>query len=78
MPLSARALDVVGAGPAGLSAALAARQRGVEVTVYEKRPDVGLRFHGDFQGLENWTSRTDVLAELEASGIETNFAHTPI
>lgn len=76
--MSVGALDVVGAGPAGLSAALAARARGVEVTVYEKRSDVGARFHGDFQGLENWTSRIDVLAELEASGIETNFAHTPI
>lgn len=76
--MSARALDIVGAGPAGLSAALAARACSLEVTVYEKRPDVGARFHGDFQGLENWTSPTDVLAELEAGGIDTGFAHTPI
>lgn len=76
--MSARVLDIVGAGPAGLSAALAAQARGLEVTVYEKRPDVGARFHGDFQGLENWTSATDVLAELEAAGIETNFGYTPI
>ena len=74
----ASTLDIVGAGPSGLSAALAARTRGIEVTVYEKRADVGVRFHGDFQGLENWTAKTDVLAELEAIGIQTNFAHTPI
>lgn len=72
------AIEIVGAGPSGLSAALAARAHGAEVIVYEKRPDVGARFHGDFQGLENWTSTTDVLAELEHWGIQTNFAHTPI
>ncbi len=76
--VDAKSLDIVGAGPSGLSAALAARALGVEVTVYEKRADAGARFHGDFQGLENWTSRIDVLAELEAIGIQTNFAHTPI
>lgn len=76
--MNAPALSIVGAGPSGLSAALAARACGVDVTVYEKRADVGARFHGDFQGLENWTSKTDVLAELEANGIETNFAHSPI
>lgn len=69
---------VVGAGPAGLSAGLAARSGGSEVTVFEKRADVGARFHGDFQGLENWTSDTDILAELEGIGIRTTFAHTPV
>ena len=71
-------VEVVGAGPAGLSAALAARARGAEVIVYEKRNDVGARFHGDFQGLENWTRREDVLAELERLGIDTDFDHTPV
>ena len=71
-------LEIVGAGPAGLSAALAARSLNAEVIVYEKRPDVGARFHGDFQGLENWTRREDVLAELDQSGVDTNFDHTPV
>jgi len=71
-------VEIVGAGPAGLSAALAARASGAEVLVHEKRPDVGARFHGDFQGLENWTSDVDVLSELEALGIETTFDHTPV
>lgn len=78
MPVSAPSFDIVGAGPSGLSAALAARARGANVNVYEKRADVGARFHGDFQGLENWTSKTDVLAELEGMGVQTHFAHTPI
>lgn len=75
---SEHTIEIVGAGPAGLSAALAARANGAEVVVYEKKADVGTRFHGDFQGLENWTNGTDVLADLEQLGIETNFSHTAV
>lgn len=57
-------LDIVGAGPSGLSAAIAVR-------------DVGARFRGDFQGLENRTSKTDVLAELEGMDIQAQFDHSP-
>jgi len=71
-------IEIVGAGPAGLSAALAARAVGAEVIVYEKRSDVGARFHGDFQGLENWTRSEDVLAELERLGVGTGFDHAPV
>lgn len=74
----AQKVEIVGAGPAGLSAALAARAGGAEVIVYEKRSDVGARFHGDFQGLENWTSETDVLTELRNLGIEPTFDYTPV
>ncbi len=73
-----RTVKIVGAGPAGLSAALAARTAGARVDVFEKRRDVGARFHGDFQGLENWTSDQDVLAELEQLGIRSIFDHTPV
>jgi len=69
---------ITGAGPAGLSAALAARASGHRVTVYEARGDVGARFHGDFQGLENWTSEVDVIDELAYLGIDTNFEHTSL
>jgi len=73
-----RTVEIVGAGPAGLSAALAARASGARVEVFEKRRDVGGRFHGDFQGLENWTSDQDVICELEQLGIRCNFDHTPV
>jgi flavin-dependent dehydrogenase len=76
--VNGRRVEIVGAGPAGLSAALAARANSAEVIVHEKRAEVGARFHGDFQGLENWTSETDVLSELERCGIQTNFAFTPV
>ncbi len=71
-------IEISGAGPAGLAAALAARAAGQHALVYEKRGDVGGRFHGDFQGLENWTTRDDVLDELASLGIDAGFEHIPI
>jgi len=71
------ALTVVGAGPAGLTAAILARRAGRKVVVYERRQDVGGRFHDDFQGIENWSSRGDALDELRSLGIEITFEATP-
>jgi len=70
-------IEISGAGPAGLAAALAIVRAGRSARVYERREDVGKRFHGDFQGLENWTTETDVLDELRTLGIEPTFEHTP-
>ena len=74
---SADALTVIGAGPAGLTAAILARRAGRKVIVYERRRDVGGRFHGDFQGLENWSTDRDVLDEIRALGIEIAFPVIP-
>jgi flavin-dependent dehydrogenase len=70
-------LHVVGAGPAGLTAAIVGRRAGRPVIVHERRQDVGCRFHGDFQGLENWSTERDVLDELAALGIEPTFDAIP-
>lgn len=72
-----RPVEVVGAGPAGLGAAITLARSGHPVTVFERHADVGHRFHGDFQGLENWTTEGDVLEDLAAIGIESTFEHTP-
>ena len=72
-----RSIKISGAGPAGLAAALAVVHAGGQALVYERRSDVGARFHGDFQGLENWTTEGDVLEELAAAGINPGFDHTP-
>jgi flavin-dependent dehydrogenase len=69
---------VAGAGPAGLAAALTANHAGREVIVYERSPEVGHRFHDDFEGLENWSAEGDVLDELESLGIDPTFDHTPV
>ena len=70
-------IEIVGAGPAGMVAAINLVRTGYEVTLYEQHPDVGHRFNGDFQGLENWTTEYDVRTELFEMGIEINFFCQP-
>ncbi len=70
-------LTVVGAGPAGLTAAIVLRKHGVPVRVCEMYPDVGYRLHGDFQGLENWSFEQDVTGMLTEIGVEINFLCVP-
>lgn len=70
-------VSVIGAGPAGLAAAIELAGAGVAITVYEQHATPGGRFHGDFQGLENWTSDDDVLHALERQGIAINFPNRP-
>lgn len=71
-------IEISGAGPAGLAAAMAVMTAGQQALVYERHSDVGGRFHGDFQGLENWSTRQDVLDELRSMDITTDFEHTPV
>lgn len=73
--MTSPSIHVSGAGPAGLTAALAVARLGGRAVVHERRDDVGSRFHGDFQGIENWSTEDDVLEELEAMGIESTFPH---
>ncbi len=68
---------VIGAGPAGLVAAMTLARQQRSVRVYEKAESVGHRFAGDFQGLENWSSSVDALERLDRMGIEPSFAHKP-
>lgn len=70
-------VTITGAGPAGLAAAITAAKHGRHVTVHERHSDVGYRFHGDYQGLENWTSTEDILEQMSAIGIEPEFEVAP-
>ncbi len=71
-------ITIVGAGPAGLACAIALARGGRRVVVREWHSDVGHRFHGDFQGLENWSDDGDGLDELGSAGIKPTFDHDPV
>lgn len=71
-------VTVVGAGPAGLAAAIVLARAGRKVTIREWHKGLGNRFHGDFQGLENWSDERDVLAELGEAGIAPTFPAHPV
>jgi len=73
MQLAGTEIKIAGAGPAGLSAAITLAQAGRQVVVHEAYSEVGHRFAGDFQGLENWTTKDDALSVLENLGLSTNF-----
>ncbi len=67
------AIRISGAGPAGLAAAIVLAKQGRPVEVFERRAQVGARFHDDYQGLENWSVERDALAELSELGIEPDY-----
>ena len=73
-----KAVKILGSGPSGLSAAIILAKAGYNVEVYEKNDDVGKKYFGDFQGLENWTSREDVLDIFKKVRIEINFDCNPV
>lgn len=66
-------IQIAGAGPSGLAAAITLAKSGYRVQVHEAKECVGFRFKRDLQGLENWTTRQDVLAWLDDYGISTDF-----
>jgi flavin-dependent dehydrogenase len=67
-------IKIAGAGPAGLTAAINLAKAGYQVEVFEKNHDTGVRFHGDLQGLENWSRERDIIDELHDMNIKsTNF-----
>ncbi len=70
-------LKIAGAGPAGLAAAITLARAGCAVEIHEAHDRVGFRFGHDLQGLENWSTRGDVLDALRAQGLSTDFEMMP-
>lgn len=71
-------IKILGAGPSGLASAITFAKAGYDVEAFERSGDVGVRFRGDIQGLENWTEKMDVLEDLRQRGIEINFDCDPV
>lgn len=77
---STAVIEIAGAGPAGLAAAIKLAQAGRKVHVHEASKEVGHRFgshYQDFQGTENWTTEHDVLTEFKQLGLTTDFTAMP-
>lgn len=70
-------IHILGGGPSGLGAAIILAKAGKEVHLHERYDRVGKRFQGDLQGLENWSTHSNVLDELRSFGLDTDFAATP-
>ncbi len=68
-------IQIVGAGPSGLAAAITLALAGRRVLVHEAQSHVGYRFGRDLQGLENWTVAQDVLVSIRDLGIRTDFRY---
>ena len=71
-------VTIVGAGLSGLICALVLARAGRKVVVREWHKTVGHRFHGDFQGLENWSDTRDILDEFRDVGLKVNFTCHPV
>ena len=70
-------VHIVGAGPASLVTAINLAKAGIEVVIHEQKSEVGSRFNGDFQGIENWSTDMDALEFLSSIGISINFLCKP-
>ncbi len=70
-------VHIIGAGPAGLVAAINLAHRGYDVIVHEQKKNVGQRFQGDFQGIENWSTEEDAEEFLHSIGVFVNFRFEP-
>ncbi len=72
-----KSIKILGAGISGLTAAINLAKAGYKADVYERNKDVGMRFGGDLQGLENWSEKEDVLDSLKRMNIKINFDCDP-
>lgn len=71
--MSKNKIKIAGAGVSGLISAIKLKDAGYNVVVYDKASDSGERFSNDFQGIENWVYKQDVLDFLEELNIDTDF-----
>jgi len=66
-------IKISGAGISGLTAAINLAKADYNVQVYDSAKDSGQRFHGDFQGIENWSYKQNALDFLKDINIKLDF-----
>ena len=71
-------IQIAGAGPAGLAAAICLARAGRCVVVHEAQPRVGARWQGGWQIIENFSGPEDALALFDRLGIPVRFAYHPL
>ena len=71
-------IKIIGAGLSGLTAGINLAKAGYKVKIFEKNDTVGKRFHGDFQGIENWVYDEDALEKIQKMSIKLNFPYYPV
>ena len=76
-PIPERPVRIAGAGPSGLAAAIALARAGRPVEVHEAKQDVGARFIGDLQAIENNSVAEPVPDLLRRIGVEPDFYFRP-
>ncbi|MHA2248367.1 MAG: NAD(P)-binding protein, partial [Candidatus Hodarchaeales archaeon] len=64
-------ISILGAGAAGLTAAINLAKAGYEVTVFESKPSVGRRFKPNFQAL---FTHKDIQQYFEEVNLNVNFS----
>ncbi|WP_445737246.1 NAD(P)/FAD-dependent oxidoreductase [Mariniflexile sp.] len=75
--MNSKTVNIIGAGPASLVAAIQLAKNNYAVTVHEMKNDVGTRFNGDFQGIDNWSTYEDAHDFLKSIDISINFKFVP-
>lgn len=73
----AERIQIAGAGPAGLAAAISLARAGRQVVAHELQPEVGQRFKRAFQGLGSWSTSRDALDQLREIDISPDFTAQP-
>ena len=63
---------IVGAGIAGMTAAINLSKFGKSVIIYEKKDSIGASRHGDFEGIENWILSKNLPESIAECGIDFN------
>lgn len=72
-----KVIKIAGAGISGLSSAIFLKKLGYSPEIYERKTSIAQRFKGDFQGLENWSTKEDIFDLIKELGINFNFNIEP-